>query len=48
MIDKARSSMKFLVYGLLIGLAFSPYSGKENRSRVVGWFASSVRDVVKL
>ena len=47
MISRARASMKFFVYGLLIGLAFSPYSGKENRSRVMGWFAASVRDVVK-
>jgi hypothetical protein len=48
MIDKARASMKFLVYGLLVGLAFAPYSGKETRSRVTGWFAANVRDVVKL
>ncbi len=40
--------MRFLVYGMLIGLAFAPASGKETRSRVVGWFAASVRDVVKL
>jgi hypothetical protein len=47
-IDKARAKMKFLVYGLLIGLTFAPYSGKETRSRVTGWFAANVRDVVKL
>lgn len=40
--------MKFLVYGMLIGIAFAPYSGKETRSRVTGWFASSVRDVIKV
>jgi hypothetical protein len=48
MIDRARASMKFLVYGLLLGITFAPYSGKETRSRVMGWFASSVRDVVKI
>lgn len=48
MIDRARASMKFLVYGLLLGLVLAPYSGKETRSRVMGWFAASVRDVVKL
>jgi len=40
--------MKFFTYGLAVGLAFAPYSGKENRSRVMSWFASSVRGVVKL
>lgn len=48
MIDRARASMKFFVYGLLLGLAFAPHSGKETRSRVMGWFATSVRDVVKI
>jgi gas vesicle protein len=48
MINRARASMKFFVYGLLLGLAFAPSSGKETRSRVMGWFATSVRDVVKL
>jgi hypothetical protein len=48
MIDKARASMKFLVYGMLLGLAFAPYSGKETRSRVTGWFAANVRELVSL
>jgi hypothetical protein len=48
MMSHARTSMKFFTYGLLFGLAFSPYSGKENRSRVMTWFAASVRDVVKI
>ena len=48
MMSRARTSMKFFTYGLLVGLAFSPYSGKENRSRVMSWFAASVRDVVKI
>ena len=48
MIDKAQAKMKFFVSGMLLGLAFAPYSGKETRSRVMGWFATSVRDVVKL
>ena len=39
--------MKFLVYGLLLGIALAPYSGKETRSRIMGWFAASVRNVVK-
>ncbi|HET7055912.1 MAG TPA: hypothetical protein VFI12_05580 [Thermomicrobiales bacterium] len=47
MIDKAQAKMKFFVYGMLLGLAFAPYSGKENRSRVMGWFAGGIRDVVK-
>ncbi|HQY32168.1 MAG TPA: hypothetical protein PK691_12800 [Thermomicrobiales bacterium] len=47
MIGKARGKMKFLVYGMLVGIAFAPYSGRETRSRVAGWFATSVRDVIK-
>ena len=48
MMSRARLSMKFFTYGLLVGLAFSPNSGKENRSRVMSWFAANVRDVVKI
>ncbi len=48
MIDKAQAKMRFFVYGMLLGLAFAPYSGNETRSRVMGWCATSVRDVVKV
>jgi hypothetical protein len=47
MIGRTRGKMKFLVYGMLLGITFAPYSGKETRSRVTGWFATSIKDVIK-
>jgi hypothetical protein len=35
MITKARVGSKFLVYGLLAGIAFAPRSGKETRALAV-------------
>ena len=46
MIGRARTAMKFFVYGLLIGLLFAPASGEETRRRVLAWAGRTVREVL--
>jgi gas vesicle protein len=47
MLGNARTAMKFLFYGLVIGLLFAPRSGKETRKELIGWVSATVQDTVK-
>jgi len=47
MLGNARTAVKFLVYGLLIGLFFAPRSGKETRQEVLSWATEAVQDAVR-
>jgi gas vesicle protein len=46
MIARARTALKFFVYGLLIGLLFAPRSGEETRGRVFAWANQAVKDAL--
>ena len=46
MVDRARTAMKFFVYGLLVGLLFAPSSGEETRGRIMSWAGRMVKDVL--
>ena len=46
MLGRARTALKFFVYGLLIGLFFAPRSGEETRSQVLAWANQTFKDVV--
>lgn len=46
MLGRARTALKFFVYGLLIGLFFAPRSGEETRAQVLSWANQTVKDVV--
>jgi hypothetical protein len=37
MFGRARTAVKFLVYGLVIGLIFAPRSGEESRKEIIVW-----------
>ncbi len=37
MFGRARTAVKFLVYGLIIGLMFAPRSGEESRKEAINW-----------
>ncbi|MFL5761977.1 MAG: YtxH domain-containing protein [Thermomicrobiales bacterium] len=46
MVGRARTGMKFFVYGLLIGLLFAPRSGAETRAKILDWINQTVRGTV--
>ena len=46
MIGRARTALKFFVYGLLVGLLFAPRSGEETRGRVMAWVNQMIKDTV--
>lgn len=46
MIGRARTALKFFVYGLLIGLLFAPRSGEETRGRVFAWVSQAVKETL--
>lgn len=47
MLSNARTAMKFLVYGLVIGLLFAPRPGKETRSDLLDWLGDSAMGMFK-
>jgi hypothetical protein len=46
MLSRMQTALKFLTYGLLIGIFFAPDRGAETRRKVYNWVSSGVRDVV--
>lgn len=47
MIGRARTAIKFFVYGLVGGLLFAPRSGAETRRELQNWVMSTVQDTMK-
>lgn len=45
MIRNARTAVKFFVYGLIVGLLFSPGSGEENRKKLINWIGGSMDSI---
>jgi gas vesicle protein len=46
MVGRARTAMKFFVYGLAVGLLFAPSSGAETRKRLLAWAGSTVQELL--
>lgn len=44
MIRNARTAVKFFVYGLIVGLMFSPGSGEQNRKKMMDWVSGSINN----
>lgn len=47
MFRHSRTAVKWLVYGLVIGLLFAPASGKETRKDLLHWVSETLKDVTK-
>jgi hypothetical protein len=45
MIGRARTALKFFVYGLLLGLFFAPRSGAETRTQVMTWANQTAKEL---
>lgn len=46
MLKRVRTALKFMTYGLVLGLLFAPRPGAETRQEVVRWARSSARDLM--
>ena len=44
MVGRARTAVKFVTYGLLIGLFFAPRGGEETRTRVMNWATETAKE----
>lgn len=45
MLSRVRTALKFMTYGVLIGIFFAPESGAETRRKVKNWATSGFRDL---
>jgi len=45
MLTRMRTALKFMTYGLVIGLLFAPRRGAETRRELVRWVTSTARDL---
>jgi hypothetical protein len=43
MLSRSRVALKFMTYGILIGIFLAPRSGAETRHEVGSWFGSITR-----
>lgn len=48
MFRHARTAVKWLVYGLVVGLLFAPASGKETRKDLLHWGSEALKDATKM
>lgn len=46
MLSRVRTALKFLTYGILIGLFFAPRSGAETRRQVARWTGTTARELL--
>jgi hypothetical protein len=46
MLSQLRTALKFMTYGVLIGIFFAPDRGSETRRKAFNWVSSGFRDVV--
>lgn len=46
MLGRLQTALKFLTYGLLIGIFFAPDRGSETRRKVTNWVTSGAREFV--
>jgi hypothetical protein len=46
MLSRLQTALKFLTYGVLIGIFFAPASGAENRQRVMNWVSATFRELL--
>ena len=45
MLGRTRTALKFMTYGLLVGLFFAPRSGAETRRVAMNWARTTAKDL---
>ncbi len=45
MLSRVQTALKFMTYGILIGIFFAPDSGAETRRKIMNWATSSFREL---
>lgn len=45
MLGRMQTALKFLTYGIVIGILFAPERGAETRRKVKNWFTSGFKDM---
>lgn len=45
MLRRVQTALKFLTYGIVIGILFAPNSGQETRRKVKNYVTSGFRDM---
>ena len=46
MVGRARTAMKFFVYGLAVGILFAPRSGAETRQEALDWIGRTAKELL--
>lgn len=46
MLGRMQTALKFLTYGIVVGILFAPDSGAETRRKVKNWFTSGFKDML--
>jgi hypothetical protein len=46
MLSRLHTALKFMTYGVLIGILFAPDSGAQTRQKIYDWANSSVRGLI--
>ena len=46
MVGRARTALKFFVYGLVVGLLFAPRSGQETRQQALDWAGQTFKNLL--
>ena len=46
MMSRMRTALKFMTYGILVGILFTPRSGSETRRELMRWATSTTRGLV--
>lgn len=45
MLARTRTALKFMTYGIIVGLFFAPRPGAETRKQVMDWVGTMTKDL---
>ena len=45
MLSRTRTALKFMTYGIVVGILFAPRSGADTRRELMHWATSTTREL---